>query len=113
MLGRAARLQTTRVCLCLVTGQAYPGEEAHPEDCPCAEDRRRREADAEARRRLEERRRAEAEDRERLIRDRKHRFYARMKHVAVVAGMAKSNVDEEGKSKGGGALLLANSYLQF
>ena len=42
MMMRVQRLQSNRVCLALLTGRDYPGEQ-HPHNCPCAQQRAKEE----------------------------------------------------------------------
>ena len=89
MMLRIHRLQSNRVCIGLLTGKDYPGEN-HPDNCPCSaikakeyEDRKRQEE----RRKIEERARLELEEkrelerirREKVLEMRKQRFYSKMK----------------------------------
>ena len=89
MLLRIHRLQSNRVCIGLLTGQDYPGEQ-HPVNCPCSvqkakerEDQRRQEErrkiEEQAKRELEEKRETERLRREKIIEMRKKRFYSKMK----------------------------------
>ncbi len=96
MLMRVHRLQSNKVCLGLLTGEDYPGEE-HPEVCPCVDNKEKEELDRkkqEEREREEERKRQEERERkamekqrrERILEMRKKRFYSRM-HQAESGGV--------------------------
>ncbi len=104
MLMKVHRLQSNRVCIGLLTGEDYPGEE-HPEVCPCADNKEKEEADQrkqEEREREEERKKQEEaerkamekERRERILEMRKKRFYSRM-HDGVGLVRFKDQVQEE------------------
>ena len=83
------RLQSNRVCLGLLTGQDYPGE-SHPDNCPCTAHREREEKDRkkqeqrkkeeeEKKKEIEEKREVERQRREKILEQRKKRFYSKMK----------------------------------
>jgi hypothetical protein len=73
----------------LLTGTDYPGE-SHPDNCPCTAHREREEKDRkkqeqrkkeeeEKKREIEEKREVERLRREKMIEQRKKRFYSKMK----------------------------------
>ena len=104
MLMKVHRLQSNRVCLGLLTGEDYPGEE-HPEVCPCVENKEKEELDKkkqEEREREEERQRQlekerklmEKQRRERILEMRKKRFYSRMHQTESLVHF-QDDTDEE------------------
>ena len=89
ILFKVHRLQSNRVCLGLLTGQDYPGEK-HPDNCPCTAHREREEKDRkkleerkkeeeEKKKEIEEKREVERMRREKMLDQRKKRFYSKMK----------------------------------
>ena len=104
------RLQSNRVCLGLLTGTDYPGE-SHPDNCPCTAHREREEKDKkkqeqrkkeeeEKKKEIEEKREVERQRREKILEQRKKRFYSKMKterhYPDVGAGVVKLDYTKDG-----------------
>jgi hypothetical protein len=95
-----------------LTGTDYPGE-SHPDNCPCTAHRVREEKDKkkqeqrkkeeeDKKREIEEKREVERQRREKILEQRKKRFYSKMKterhypEAGVGAGVVKLDYTKDG-----------------